>query len=454
MVSCLAGRSVVTVGTADRVLPSCKVVSRQLARDSGLGRGAQHETQVEPASAAWGSTIVAVFQNGRFADDGAATIGFATSHDGGRNWRSGVLPRLSMFQKPVGAHERVTDPVVAYDAAHRTWLAGSLGFRLESVDLLVSRSRDGLRWSPPVTAAASPVGSYDKEWLACDNWSGSPNRGRCYLTYVDFDASSVHVRRSNDGGRRWSAPAVRRPVLPQLTINGVQPVVLPDGTLVIAFSVFDRFGNPNHLAAVRSLDGGITLGPPTRVADLEVNDVQQVRSAPLPSAAVDAGGTIWMAWSDCRFDAECDSNGVVVSRSRDGISWTEPTPVPVGRPSSLVDHFLPALAVSGGGARPARLAIVYYSLPQAFGCGYACAGAVETWLSVSRGGRFDWTKPQRLTERPMRFSWIANSGVGRMLGDYIAISWSGGRPVPVFALASRPVHGSLRQAIFATTRLP
>jgi pimeloyl-ACP methyl ester carboxylesterase len=60
---------------------------------------------VEPSLAAWGSTLVSAFQVGRFADGGAASIGFATSRDAGRTWRSGILPQ-------------VTCPVLAIHGVH------------------------------------------------------------------------------------------------------------------------------------------------------------------------------------------------------------------------------------------------------------------------------------------------------------------------------------------------
>ena len=37
-----------------------------------------------------------------------------------------------------------------------------------------------------------------------------------------------------------------------------------------------------------------------------------------------------------------------------------------------------------------------------------------------------------------------------MLGDYVSVSWSVGRPVAVFSLATAPDAGTFRQAIFAT----
>jgi hypothetical protein len=37
-----------------------------------------------------------------------------------------------------------------------------------------------------------------------------------------------------------------------------------------------------------------------------------------------------------------------------------------------------------------------------------------------------------------------------MLADYVSLRWATGRPLVVWALASRPVGSSLRQAIYAT----
>jgi hypothetical protein len=50
--------------------------------------------------------------------------------------------------------------------------------------------------------------------------------------------------------------------------------------------------------------------------------------------------------------------------------------------------------------------------------------------------------------------WTAETSLGRMLGDYVSVSWLRGRPVPVYSLATAPSGGLLRQAIFAGTRLP
>src|SRR5215218_5828358 len=46
----------------------------------------QHATELEPDTFAFGSTVVAAYQVGRFFDGGASDIGYARSTDGGASW--------------------------------------------------------------------------------------------------------------------------------------------------------------------------------------------------------------------------------------------------------------------------------------------------------------------------------------------------------------------------------
>jgi hypothetical protein len=52
----------------------------------------------------------------------------------------------------------------------------------------------------------------------------------------------------------------------------------------------------------------------------------------------------------------------------------------------------------------------------------------------------------------MRLGWAAQAG-GAMLGDYFSTSWSGGRAVSVFALAS-PLGARFDQPLYATVIRP
>jgi hypothetical protein len=454
VVRCGIGRDIVNAGIGDRVAPDCEVVSRQLSWDAEWNSLAQHETQVEPDSFAYGRTMVAVFQSGRYLGGGAATIGFATTRDGGRSWRSGLLPGLTMFSPSPRSGPAVSDPVVAYDAVHRWWLASSLGDNGGVAELLVSRSRDGLRWSLPVRAARSAADEYDKEWIVCDNWRSSRFRGRCYLSYMNFATDLIETRRSLNGGRTWSDPVGvalnRRPAI----VNGVQPVVRPNGDLVLVFAVFGAIDlAANEIAAARSTDGGLSFSAPTRVSSLYEAEPIGVRAPPFPSVDVDAGGTVYIAWSDCGYSEGC-AGKIMLVRSRNGATWGEPAPVPTEQDGASLDHFLPGLAVdpesSGGNA---RLALLYHTLSEPGFCqpGDWCQ-SVDVGIVVSSDAGATWTRPQRLNAASMPLTWIAETSLGRMLGDYVSTSWLRGRPVPVFALASAPSGGVFHEAIFAGTR--
>jgi hypothetical protein len=439
-VLCGSGRDAVNADRTDLVGPDCETVSRQLSRDEGTDFEAQHETQVEPDSFSYGRTIVTVFQSGRFTNGGAERIGFSTSRNAGRTWRPGRLP---------GSFERVSDPVVAYDAAHRWWIAASLASE-ESV--AVNRSRDGIRWRAPLEVRGSGQ-EYDKEWLACDNWPASPFRGRCYLSYMNFRNNTIETRRSTDGGATWSAPVSVDAQRAPAAVNGVQIGVRPNGQVLLVFSIWGAPGG-NEIGAVRSVDGGVTFSAPARAAELGGSELAWMRAPPFTSVDVDAAGTVYVSWRECGFSPQC-SGDLVLMRSSDGARWSAPVSVPIGPDDGSLFYFLPALAVdpttSGGSA---RLALLYHSMGPSRLCdpAYGCF-AVDVKLTTSSNAGSTWTRPQQLNAVPMLPAWMADTSLGRMLGDYVSVSWVTGRAVPVWSLASAPTGAEFRQAIFASTRV-
>ena len=385
-VACGLGLDVVNAEHHDVVADDCEVVTRQLSRDPFTGVG-QHETQVEPDSASFGSTIVAVFQSGRIFAGGAEGTGWATSVDAGRTWRRGFLERVD---------DRASDPVVAYDRLHRTWLIATLGVAAtgggESSHLLVSRSADGLVWSRPAPAADDPAEDYDKEWLACDTWTSSPFYGRCYLVYLDVQSGEIRTRRSSDGGRTWSGPVAAPVPSPDYRGNGAYPVVRPDGGLLVFFSVYG------------SIDPSDRLDPAGPVARRR----RDVRDVP-PRRIASHGGHCRRASASVRLrgrrrgrhglrdvgrlpvQPECTANSIVLARSRDGVSWTQPRRVPFGPAETAVDRFVPALAVDPATRARGSLAVVAYSATQSHGC--AGCQVVDAHLVRSGDGGTTWRAP-------------------------------------------------------------
>ena len=208
-VSCGRGRDIVTADASDRVGRDCEIVSREISRDPYRNPQSQHETQVEPDSFAFGSSVLAVFQSGRIFGGGASNIGFSFSRNRGVTWTRGFLPSTTASSTPAGPWPIVSDPSAAYDAQHGVWLVVSLAVAADRSAVLVHRSRDGVHWDAPVSVTLAPTLGpllLDKEWIVCDNGSSSPFRGRCYVSYSDFRTNQVSTQVSTDGGLTWGLP--------------------------------------------------------------------------------------------------------------------------------------------------------------------------------------------------------------------------------------------------------
>ncbi len=427
--------------------PLTNPVTATAAVSSTLG---QHASEVEPDVYSVGGTTVAAFQVGRLYDGGSRATGWATRAGGGP-WRHGLLPALTKDQTPPGPFDRLSDAVVTYDVRHHTWLISSLAVtdrhgRVAQGTVVVSRSGDGATWTGPYTVSAalpgSPGGFYDKDWITCDNTATSPYDGHCY---TQWDRSARHdvllMSTSRDGGKTWSAPVA--PAGTPLGLGG-QPVVQPDGTVIVP-----ALGERGVIIAYSSRDGGATWGAAVTVSFQRDHSVAgHLRTEPLPSAAVDGAGTVYVAWQDCRFEVRCAANDIVLSRSADGVTWSSPTRVPIDPVGSGADHFIPGLGVdkSTSGTR-ARLALAYYDYPTAR-CRPATCQLDAGFISSTDGGA-TWSAPRRLAG-PMPLGALAKTSLGAMVGDYSATTFSGGAAIPVLAVAV-PSHvpGTLDEAIYA-----
>jgi hypothetical protein len=276
---------------------------------------------------------------------------------------------------------------------------------------------------------ASPEGktSYDKNWIACDNWPDSPYYGNCYIQADDTSAGNrMAMFTSTDGGRTWT----EADVAPATGLGGL-PLAQPDGTVVVPYS-----GNLNNVQALVSEDGGETYDGPYFIATTNDRAVPFMRAPAIPSAEIDARGRIYVVWQDCRFREGCTSNDIVMSNSKDGRNWSEVTRVPIDSVGSTVDHFTPGLGVDPTrSVRRTRLALTYSYFPTD-NCTLETCRLFQGFVSSADRGQH-WSEPVRLAG-PMRLEWLPDAG-GRFVGDYVSTSFVGGRAIPVFARATRTV---------------
>lgn len=421
---------------------SDRPATQPISSDPYTNPDSQHMTQVEPDNFAYGNTVVAAFQSGRFYDGGASNNGWATSADGGQTYSFGFLPGTTVNSNPPGPYARLSDPSTAYDARHDVWLIASLALKGAYNDIIVSRSTDGgLTWGNPIVVANSPANFYDKEWIVCDNSATSSFYGHCYITWEDAaQGSALFMSTSTNGGLTWSAKATPRNGASGL---GGQPVVQPGGRVIVPFttgsslySFFSIYGGARW-TSIFYITNQVSHTPAGNLRSYTI----------LPSAAIDDSGKVYVAWSDCRFRAGCTSNDIVMSTSSNGRLWSEVVRIPIDPTTSSVDHFIPGLAAAGSGAT-ARLALTYYYYPEA-NCTAATCQLLVGFTSSADGGA-TWSTPQTLGG-PMNLSWIANTNQGRMVGDYVSTALVGDMAVSVFSLADAPIGGVFQQAIWSAT---
>ncbi len=404
-----------------------------------------HQTQVEPDTYANGPTIVAAYQVGRIYDGGACAIGFATSTNNGATWTNGLLPGITKWAGS-GPNDRATDASVVYDAKHNAWLISSLTLLeaggVHGNAVVTSRSTDGgFTWSRPFTTATG--GDLDKNWIVCDNTATSPFYGNCYTQWDDHGAgNTLQMSRSTDGGQTWSTPATNN-----TGVIGGQPLVRPDGTVIVPTAN----ANETAIGAFNSTDGGASWSAVTTIATIRHHAVAgSLREGPLPSAEIDGSGTVYVAWTDCRFRRSCRTNDIVLSHALNatGTSWSSLARVPIDATGSGIDHFIPGLAVnkatSGAGA---QLGLTYYFYPS--GSTQLGVGFIS---SANAGG--SWSTPQTLASG-MPSTWTATTSQGRMVGDYISTSYgSDNLAHGVFATASAPTAGTSCSSVLDNCREP
>jgi len=411
----------------------------KLSTDKFKDSDAQHKTEVEPDVYANGSTIVSGFQVARIEDGGGADVGWATSTNGGQTWTYGYLPGLTDNYKG-GPFTAASDAAVAYDAKHGVWLIATLPIVDNNGEAVgVSASSDGIHWGKPVIVDQS--GSDDKEWVVCDNTSGSPHYGNCYMEWDEpGQGDLVYMSTSSDGGKTWSAGQN-----PAGGINGLggQPLVQPNGTVVVPISELGT------IVDFRSTNGGKSWTSGTTIAsqNFRTPDGGLRNGFGMPTAQIDGSGTIYVVWPDCSFRPGCSSNDLVMSTSTNGTSWSAVTRIPIDPIKSTVDHFIPGIGVDRAtSGKTAHLTAVYYYYPVA-NCNNTCK--LYVGFTTSQDGGKTWTAGKELAG-PMELSWLPNSQNGLMVADYLAAAYSNGNPFGVFAVAKAPTGDVFNEAIYTT----
>ena len=247
---------------------------------------------------------------------------------------------------PASPFERVSDPSVAYDAAHGTWLISSIPLLPNTSvvpTVFVNRSTDDGRdlehaGLDPAAGLANRSTS-TRTGPSATTHPSSPFCGHCYTELDNFgEGDRELMSTSTDGGLTWSVPI---PTAGHDKGLGGQPVVQPNGTVIVPFEslngkieafavdrrrrLVDEGGHrrrhplprrrrrPAHEPAAERRDRG------------RRHRVRGLGGLPLPQAVRGQRHRL--------------------QQSPDGVDWSDAARVPIDGVTSGVDHFIPGLAV-------------------------------------------------------------------------------------------------------------
>jgi hypothetical protein len=370
--------------------------------------------------------LIATFQEGRFAEGGSAiNCGYSVSRDGGVSWTRALIPFLTPSSG--GPYPRATDPVAAVGLNGHAYLNTlAAGSSTTGGTILVSRSTDGTNFAPPVVAfqAASPSDFPDKNWIAINNFPGTPTAGRIVVTFTMFPAVGpgphpIMRVYSDDGGQSWSSAALVHAGTNQ--VQGSQPVFLSDGRLVVLYWNFNGSSTPadDFIEMVVSPDGGVTFGAPTMVTAVNTYNAPAIRDgAFLPSAVADRVGGIHLTYQAL----DQGVPRIMFMRSPNaGATWTPPAPISDNPAGSGV--FNAAISASPDGR---NLAVAFYDLRNNPGS----TTLVDLYVAMSFNGGASWQPNVRVSSVSSNAALAPQTAGGYMLGDYQGIAEATNRSVP------------------------
>ncbi|MBL8512281.1 MAG: exo-alpha-sialidase, partial [Betaproteobacteria bacterium] len=252
-----------------------------------------------------------------------------------------------------------------------------------------------------------------------------------FATWDRLNASGggpTYFARTTDGGLTWE-PA--RPIYdpgPTSQTIGNEIVVMPNGTLINAYTQIDAGPlNRAFFAIVRSTDNGVTWSQPIRIADYQGIGTRDPEtgaairdSSSLARIAVSAQGMLYLTWQDARFTNGA-RDSIALARSSDGgLTWS--TPMRVNSDAST-QALIPTIHVRADGT----LGITHFD----FRSNTTDPNTLPTdhWLLRSSDGGNTWREVRVSGPFDLAAAPVAR---GLFIGDYQALLSIGNQFVPVW----------------------
>jgi hypothetical protein len=334
-----------------------------------------------------------------------------TTTDGGVTWLEQPFPR------PNPDLPSDIDPAVFFRPDGRAYITWTSFSDFGHGGLFCSWSDDGgLTWSTALPITPADGHFDDKPWLAFDT-TGGPHSGTIYAAWTRFGNAELAFARSTDGGATWSTPIFASNGSSAINNDGAQPLVLPDGTLLIMFLHNTSPGIVGTLTLAVSTDGGATFLPNTPLFDVQQAPYtlpgEQWRNFTYHSLVYDRPrGWLHVIWPDYR-DNTTEGVNILYSRSTDtGATWSNPARLNDDPPGIVRDQWFPALCAAPDG----RLTALWLDRRES-----TTNTLYHAYSRFSTDGGISWSPGARVSTAPSDPNMAIPTGSDGM-GDYIGIS--------------------------------
>jgi Secretion system C-terminal sorting domain/CARDB len=357
--------------------------------------------------------------------------GWAFSGNGGTTW--------SGFRQTYSPNSG--DPGAIIWPATSTW-AGRLG--LSCIQGFGHSTNNGATWVFDMNFPGAS--SFDKNFSAVDDRTGSPFFGRAYTVWTNFGGTFVNRivgSFSSDGGVTWSAAAPVSPVPASgHHQQGCDVKVGPGGVVYVVWAHCTTNGQnstEDHLGFARSTDGGVTWVNQTNTA-VDVNGIRAanlfngIRAAGFPRLAVDntggsRNGWIYATLAEKNIAPATDVADITICVSSNaGTSWTH-TKVNQDNATGRYQYMSSVCVTPDGGVN-----VSYYDQRNTSGF------VTEYWMSRSLNGGASWTDVavSDHTFTPSPIPGLA----GGYQGDYTTVTYSqsSGKIYPFWADNSSGIY--------------
>jgi hypothetical protein len=359
--------------------------------------------------------------------------GIDYSIDNGQRWGSLIPPfrqrdndPTSMAQGPnrntvaggppsLHTYDAGSDPTMAFDSQGRGYFS-CIVFNVNDFanGIYVTQSPKGAKGSFFFNVPPSPAKDFmvvednntsiihDKQFIVADTYATSPNKDNVYITWTVFftvggqlsGQSPIYGSMSTDHGHTWSTAKEISGFSLSLcpfpatapgfcnADQGSDPIVLPNGDLVVAFyNANTPTVGVNQILAVRCHpSGSSTAGTadlnceqaPRRVGTVDEADAPVcsfgrecipgafIRTNPFPRIAVNTvNGNLYITWQDHarRDNPAVREWSIQLSRSTDGgMTWSQERTV---NPDIGLDHYEPAIDIAEVNGTD-RVGVSYY----------------------------------------------------------------------------------------------